>query len=322
MVGMLLFAEARNVEWLFAARILQGVATGIAMGAISAALLDLQPDDNPRLGALMGVAAPLSGLAAGALVSGFLVQYAPEPTRLVYWLLLGGFTLAIGIAMAVPETVRGDGSWANAIRPRIAVPSALRTPFMAAVPCLVATWALGGLVLSLGPSLTAGVLGDASHLAGGLPIFLMAGISALASVWLRESHARATARGGLVALIAGISLALAALHFGSTALFLVGAAIAGLGFGPAFAGAFRALTTLAPPDQRAAFVSSILVVAYLAFSLPAVIAGVAVTQIGLHETAKVYGIVLIALAGVALLLTRALTDPNSPGVDLNASRSS
>jgi MFS family permease len=81
MVGMLLFAEARNVEWLFAARILQGVATGVAMGAISAALLDLQPDDNPRLGALMGVAAPLSGLAAGALVSGFLVQYAPEPTR-------------------------------------------------------------------------------------------------------------------------------------------------------------------------------------------------------------------------------------------------
>jgi MFS family permease len=111
MVGMLLFAEARNVEWLFAARILQGVATGVAMGAISAALLDLQPDDNPRLGALMGVAAPLSGLAAGALVSGFLVQYAPEPTRLVYWLLLGGFALAVGIAMAVPETVRGDGSW-------------------------------------------------------------------------------------------------------------------------------------------------------------------------------------------------------------------
>jgi MFS family permease len=150
----------------------------------------------------------------------------------------------------------------------------------------------------------------------------MAGISALASVWLRESHARATARGGLVALIVGIVLALAALHFGSTGLFLVGAAIAGLGFGPAFAGAFRALTTLAPPDQRAAFVSSILVVAYLAFSLPAVVAGVAVTQIGLHETAKVYGIVLIALAGVALLLTRALTDPSSPAVDLNASRSS
>src|SRR3954451_16202101 len=136
-LGMLLFAEARDVEWLFAARILQGVATGIAMGAISAALLDLQPEDSPRLGALLGVAAPLTGLATGALVSGLLVQFAPDPTRLVYWLLLGGFALAVGIAMVVPETVHGDGSWSRAMRPKVAVPGALRTPFIAAIPCLV-----------------------------------------------------------------------------------------------------------------------------------------------------------------------------------------
>jgi MFS family permease len=322
-LGMLLFAEAQSVAWLFAARILQGIATGIAMGAISAALLDLQPRNRPRLGALMGVAAPLSGLAAGALVSGLLVQYAPEPTRLVYWLLLGGFALAILLAVAVPETVRGDSSWIAGVRPRIAVPGALRTAFVAAVPCLVATWALGGLILSLGPSLTAGVLDDTSHVAGGLPIFVMAGISALASIWLRDSHARATARGGLVALIAGVALVLAALHEGSTTLFLIGAAVAGLGFGPAFAGAFRALTALAPLDQRAAFVSSILMVAYLAFSLPAVAAGVAVTQLGLHETADIYGIALIALAAVALALSHQLEDPqSSPGVDLAASHSS
>jgi MFS family permease len=323
MIGMLLFAEAGGVAWLFAARILQGIATGIAMGAISAALLDLQPGDRPRLGALVGVAAPLSGLAAGAIVSGVLVQYAPEPTRLVYWLLLGAFAIATLLAMAVPETVRGDGSWTAAVRPRVAVPGSLRTAFLAAVPCLIATWALGGLVLSLGPSLTAGVLGDTSHVAGGLPIFVMAGISALASIWLRDSHARATARGGLVALIAGIGVALAALQTGSTALFLAGAAVAGLGFGPAFAGAFRALTTLAPMDQRAAFVSSILIVAYLAFSLPAVAAGVAVTQLGLHETADIYGIALIALAAVALALSHQLQDPSSsPGVELATSSSS
>jgi hypothetical protein len=259
----------------------------------------------------VGVAAPLSGLAAGAIVSGVLVQYAPEPTRLVYWLLLGGFALAILLAVAVPETVRGDGSWIAGVRPRIAVPGSLRTAFFAAVPCLVATWALGGLVLSLGPSLTAGVLGDTSHVAGGLPIFVMAGISALASIWLRDSHARATARGGLVALIAGIALVLAALHEGSNTLFLIGAAVAGLGFGPAFAGAFRALTSLAPSDERAAFVSSILMVAYLAFSLPAVAAGVAVTQLGLHQTADIYGIALIALAAVALALSHQLQDPQA-----------
>lgn len=309
--GMLAFAEAHSVGWLVAARVLQGVGTGIAMGAISAALLDLEPERSPRLGATLGVAAPLSGLAAGALGAGLLVQYGPAPTRLVFWLLLGAFAVATILARAIPETVRPDGEWVASLRPRLAVPAPLRSAFVATIPCLVATWALGGLILSLGPSLTAGVLGDASHTAGGLPIFIMAGVSAIASIRLRETHARSTARGGLAALIVGIAIALVALGNGSTVLFLVATAIAGLGFGPAFAGAFRSLSIRAPLDQRAALVSSILAVSYLAFSLPAVAAGAAVTQVGLHRTADIYGIALIALAFVALVLSRQLQDPHS-----------
>ena len=318
MASMLLFAEAHGVLWLFGARILQGIATGIAMGTISAALIDLQPEASPRLGALVASAAPLAGLAAGALGSGLLVEYGPNPTRLIYWLLLAAFALATLLAGAIPETVTRQPSWLAALRPTIAVPSSLRAAFVATIPCLTATWALGGLILSLGPSLTAKVLGDSSHVAGGLPIFIMAGVSAMASVWLRDTHARSAARGGLVALIIGIGLALLALSEGSTALFLVGTAIAGLGFGPAFAGAFRALSTRAPSDQRAALVSSIFVVSYLAFSLPALAAGAAVTQLGLHETANIYGVVLIALAAVALVLSHRLQDPQSSSLQLAA----
>src|SRR3954469_9586574 len=153
MAGMLAFAAAQSVVWLFAARILQGVATGMAMGAISAALLDLQPASRPRLGALVGVAAPLSGLAAGALATGLLVQYGPDPTRLVFWLLLGGLAVAALAAPFMPETVDGAGPWRHALRPRFAVPRGLRSPFVAAIPSMAAAWALGGLILSLGPSL-------------------------------------------------------------------------------------------------------------------------------------------------------------------------
>ncbi len=314
MAGMLLFAEAQSVAWLFAARTLQGIATGIAMGAISAALLDLQPATRPRLGALLGVAAPLGGLALGALAAGLFVQYGPDPTHFVFWLLFGAFAVAILAALAMPETVPRSGPWAHALRPSVAVPGPLRVAFVATIPTLMASWALGGLVLSLGPSLTAGELGTTSHVAGGLPIFVMTGVSSLASVWLRDTHARSTARGGLAALIAGVALALIGLNLGSLAVFLVGAAVAGLGFGPAFAGAFRSLSNLAPVDERAALVSAILVVSYLAFSLPAVAAGVAVTQFGLHDTANVYGVVLIVVAAAALALSGQLQDPQSEPV--------
>jgi predicted MFS family arabinose efflux permease len=311
-VGMLLFAEAQSALWLFAARILQGVATGIATATISAALIDLQPPRHQRLGALVAAAAPMCGLAAGALGSGLLVEYGPDPTRLVYWLLLGAFACAALLAGAMPETVERNGSWRRSLRPKVAVPAALRADFLATIPCLTATWALGGLILSLGPSLTAKVLHDSSHVAGGLSIFIMAGVSSMTSVWLRDTHARAAARGGLTALILGVLLALLALNDSSTALFLLATGVAGLGFGPAFAGAFRAITNRAPADRRAALVASVYVASYLAYSLPALVAGIAVTRYGLLETANVYGAALIALALLALALSHRLQDPESP----------
>jgi MFS family permease len=308
LVAMLAFAEASGVGWLFAARALQGLDTGLAMGAISAALLDLQPRHAPRLGALVGVAAPLCGLAVGGLGAGALVEYGPHPTRLVFWVLSALVGLTAALALAVPETVRRRPRWHTALRPRVAVPAELRGAFAAALPSMAATWALGGLILSLGPSLTAGVLGQRSHLAAALPIFVMAGVSACASVALRDTPARTTARGGLVAVIAGVAVVLVALHERSAVLFLAGTAIAGLGFGPAFGGTFRALGDRAPADARAALLSAMLAVAYLAFSLPAVAAGVAVTQFGLRDTAYVYGAALIVLASVALALSHRVQD--------------
>ena len=165
LVAMVAFAEAQSVIWLFAARILQGIGTGIAMGAISAALLDLQPPDKPRLGALLGVAAPLTGLAAGALCTGLLVEYGPDPTRLVYWLLFSAIALAIPFAAAIPEPVQASGRWLQSLRPRIGVPPSLRVAFIATLPSLIAIWALGGLVLSHKPSFGAVVVEQTGRIA-------------------------------------------------------------------------------------------------------------------------------------------------------------
>ena len=259
----------------------------------------------------MGVVAPMTGLALGALSAGLLVDYGPDPTRFVFWLLIAAFALAIPVVLAMPETVHRDGLWRGALVPRIAVPRQMRGAFAAAVPSLATTWALGGLILSLGASLTAGVLGEPSHLAGGLPIFVMAGVSAVTSVLARRARPLTTARWGLPALIGGVALALAALQAGSSVLFLTASALAGLGFGPAFAGVFRVLSEMAPPAHRAALVSSVLAVSYLAFSIPAVVAGAAVRDLGLRDTADIYGLALIVVALIALALSGSLANANA-----------
>lgn len=121
---------------------------------------------------------------------------------------------------------------------------------------------------------------------------------------LRGARAGVTVRGGLTAVALGIALVIGSLALRSGVLFLVGATIAGIGFGPAFGAAFRLLAELAPAAERAALVSAIFVVSCVAFSVPAIAAGAAVTQFGLRGTAEVYGLALIALAGLALALLR------------------
>jgi MFS family permease len=302
--AMVLFGVAHDIGVLFAARIVQGLATGVATGALSAALIDLQPAHRPHLGALLSAAAPPLGLAAGALGSGLLVQYGPDPLRLVYWLLVGVFALAIAGVLAMPETVEPHrAGWAHALKPRIGVPREVRGAFAAVAPVLVATWALGGLYLSLGPSLAVALLHSTSHVIGGLVIVALTATGAVTAVLTRDHRPEHVLIGGAGMLALGVGVTILGLNTSTTALFFVGSVLAGVGFGAGFSGAFKTVVSLAPAAERAGLIAAVYVLAYLGFSLPAIAAGVAVTHAGLLPTTNVYGSVVAALALVALALT-------------------
>lgn len=315
--SMVVFLAAGGVGALFLARILQGVATGAAAGAISAGLIDLQPSPTSTLGSLLNTLASATGLAVGALGAGLLVEYAPAPTHLVFVLLTAVFVVLAALVLYLPDPVSPrPGAWAS-LRPRAAVPAQARRAFLVATPCLVATWAIGGLYLALGPSLTAGVLHLSSHLVGGLVVTTLFGLAAVASLLLRDLTPRLMMTGGSAVLAVGTGLTLLALAGPSTALFFVGTGLAGLGFGAAFLGAFRSLAALARPTERAELFASLYVVSYLALSVPAVLAGFAVPTFGLRSTAAVYGcavVVLALLSAVSAALVRrpAVVVPAAP----------
>jgi MFS family permease len=75
--------------------------------------------------------------------------------------------------------------------------------------------------------------------------------------------------------------------------------MAGLGFGPGNLGAYRVIMARASSSNRAGLIAAIYTVNYLAFGLPALIAGIATSHFGLHDTALVYS------AGIALLAAAA-----------------
>jgi MFS family permease len=294
-----LFLAAHGIGLLFAARALQGAAVGTATSAAGAALIDLQPAGTRR-GPVVTSAAVLLGLGVGGLGTSALVQYAPAPTHLVWWLLLGASAAAAVAVLTIPETAAGRPGVLASLRPRVAVPRQARGTLAAALPCMIAAPALNGFYLSLGPSLAAQVLRSPDLLWGGLVIFLVAGTGAAASVVFRAISGPAAMLVGCLALLAGAVMTLAAIETASAAAFLAGTAVAGAGVGTAFfAGAYRILTALGGPGQRAGLVAAIWVVFYLAFSVPVVAAGVATTHFGLRQTAVVYSAALAVLAAAA-----------------------
>ncbi|WP_324278639.1 hypothetical protein [Blastococcus brunescens] len=95
-----------------------------------------------------------------------------------------------------------------------------------------------------------------------------------------------------------------ALFTTSVVLLFVASVASGFGFGAGFLGAVATITAGVAPGYRAGLLSSIFVVGYLAFSIPAIAAGVAEEAFGLVRTTEVYGavVVLLALLAVAGLL--------------------
>ena len=298
------FLAAHSVGLLFAARALQGVAVGTAIGALGAALIDLQPEGS-GLAPLVTAAAPALGLGAGALGSSTLAQYGPAPTRLVWWLLLGASVAAAAGILAMPEPGTRRAGVLASLRPRVGVPRQARGTFATAVPCLVAVWALGGLYLSLGPSLAAQVTGSRDLLWGGLLVFLLTGVAAGATVAFRGVTPRTTMLAGCLILLAGLAVTIASIATTAAGAFLAGTAATGVGFGLALLGVNRTLIPLAPPGQRASLIAAIFIINFLGLSIPVVIAGVATAHFGLHRTALVYCAAvaaLIAIAAVSLIL--------------------
>jgi MFS family permease len=296
-LAMTVFLSADGVPILLLARVVQGLATGAAAGAVGAALLDL----DQRRGTLANALSTPIGTGLGSIGAGLLVQFLPAPTRLVYALLIGVFVLqGLGVA-TMRETVTTKPGALASLRPEFALPPRSRRPLLRSVPVLIAAWALAGFYGALSPALVRQLAGSDALLLGGLPLFVLAGSGATAVAVLRRVETPRVMLLGTIGLAAGVGVTLLAVQGDSTTGFFAGSIVAGFGFGAAFQAVIRTVVPTAEAHQRAGLLSVVYTLSYLAMGLPAVIGGYLAVHEGLLTTASQYGLVVIALALAALV---------------------
>lgn len=308
-VGFMLLAVSVGLIWhvqsgaaLYGARVIQGLASGALISTLSATITDFAPPRKPRLATLVNTLAPMTGLALGAILAGVLLQTVSDAATWTFAPLTVAYLAIAALIWLAPETSPRIEGWAAALRPRAAVPVAARRLFGISVPIILGGWATGGLFLSLGPTIMRTELGVEGQLAGALLIGLLPASGALAaSVLYRRPPVVATVYGA-AALSAGTLLLLFALVTTSLPFAVAAIVVAGTGFGTAFMGTIASLLPFAALHERAELFSSLYIVAYLSFGVPAVVAGALTAAFGLHATVLVYGAVVTVAAGGAALL--------------------
>ncbi|HEY2272202.1 MAG TPA: MFS transporter [Jatrophihabitantaceae bacterium] len=300
-IAMIVFAGARDVAWLYVARVLQGLAAGALIGTLSAGILDLAPVGKVRLATLLNALIPSIGLGAGALIAGVFAEWAPNPTLTVYLFVAAALAVLLALLVFAPESEAArDGALAS-LMPRMRIAPRIRGRFLRAAPALFAPWAQMGLTLSLLVSVAALRFGVINRFESGLLVVAVCLAGTVSGFALRDVAPGRATNLGAAALIAGTAVTLLGVHDSSLATFVTGSAIGGLGLGASMSGSLRTMAAMPKPDERGEFFAGVYVVGYLAFSVPAVIAGFAATHFGLVDTTYVYGVGVAVLALSVLL---------------------
>ena len=300
LVSNVLFLVAPGIGWVVAGRIVQGVASGAATTAFTAALVELAPAGRKRLGTNLGSVGLTGGLALGSLLAGLAIQLTTSANSIIFSVLTAITLLGIVAVALSPESVTRAPGALRSLVPRVAVPPATRGELAAAAPVIAAVWMLAGLSGGLAPSMVRTVFHLDSGLLNGVSGFIAPAVSAVVGLTFARLDPRRAMLVGVYATIAGpIAIAGGALA-GSLAIMMVGQAIAGVGFGASFTAALRLIFPLAAAHQRAGVVALIYIVSYTAFGIPIVIAGELAGPLGLVTTVAWYSGVTVLLALLSL----------------------
>jgi len=303
LAGTLLFAVAPSVIWLFLSRALMGIGVGLTAGPSTAAVLEFTGGGPSKRAALIIAVAQAGGFALALLLGGALVQYAPWPTRLSFWVLAALLALLFTAAWFLPPHAGTNGG--NAWRPRApSVPREVRPAFTLSALAMMTAYTHGVLVLSLGGQVAHDLVGTPNAFVGGAVLSLFAIVFGGTGLIARSLPARIAMITG--AFVSAISMALLALAVARHALpiFLLATSTAGAGYSLLFVSGLEVINAAAPADRRGGVLSALYFLSYLSMGATAVVLGAVATARGLGLAIDL-GAGVIAFLSLSTLLLAA-----------------
>ncbi len=306
-LSAVLFLFAQGTAWLYVARLLIGLATGVLSGTATTWLAEQYGADRRSAASYAATAANLLGIALGPLAGGLLAQYAPTPLVLPFVVYL---VVLAGAAVAAARTAEPSGLQqvrslrALRVRPRLGVPRDLLAAFTPPAVAGFVTFALGGLYFALIPTIVIKDLHETNIAVGGLLVFELGAVAAAVNTLGRHLSPPTAMRTGLVALLPAVALVVVAQTEGSMTLLALASALAGVVLALGYRGSLQAVNHITPDERRGEVVSTYLIAVFLGNALPVIGVGVLSTLTDPFTASVTFAAVVGALSLGALVAGR------------------
>jgi len=307
-LSTLLFIFAAGTAWLFMARLVSGLAVGLASSTGTAWLVDIDSGQQTGHATLRAAGANFVGSAMGPLAGGVLYQYAFAPMQLAWVCYLAALASALILLHRVPAD-RPMSTGRLDLRPRIAVPGHVRPYFAAPALTAFCVFAFIGYYLALLPSIVHATLSPGGGVVSGAIVFLlfMGGLGAMLAT--RHSSCDRSMSLGLVLLVPAVCTFYLAQHAASLWLLVLGTLFAAAASGMGFGGSLRVVGQISPPCHRAAIASAYYVACFAGASIPVLGIGLATVWWGAPIASLIFTLLTCLLAAAALIVRKDTAQP-------------
>src|SRR6266403_2326879 len=261
LLGAALFAIAPSVLWVFVGRAFIGLGVGLCAGPAAAALLEFSAAGQETRASSINTLAQAVGIVLATIVGGALIQYAPYPTHLNFWVLLIVLAILFAFAWFLPRPFSNQalGRW----QPKLpSVPRGIRRIFAVSAIAAGSGYAIGGLMMSLGAQIVRDLVGSDNVLVNGVAIALFALAAGLVAIPGKRLTPRAAITVGGISSIVGTALLALSTARRALPTFVAAATAGGIGFSLMYLGGLSLINASAPADRRGGVLSVLYSVAF------------------------------------------------------------
>jgi MFS family permease len=310
LLGTLLFAVAPNIAVVLIGRALMGIGVGLALSPASAAVLEFSRPGRERSAGSVTTAATALGLAFATLIGGALIEYAPFPLHLDFWVLTAAIAAVAAGVWFLPRHTRDEsrGPW----HPRgVTVAPGIRLLYVVATLAVGVAYMFGSVFLALGAQIAEQITATHNVFVVGAILAIMSAVIGVTAIATRSVRPQVSIAIGSVVTLVAFGFLLDSAFTGSLQVFMVTTLVSGAAYALMFAGGLGLIGQNAPAHHRAGTISAVYLVAYILQGAAAITLGLIATDAGLRAALELGAVVVSAFAIAALIATQVLRVRNA-----------